>query len=456
MLRSQEQYLTEWMAKSPRKPLVIRGARQVGKSTLVRRFAERSGLTLHEVNLERQPHLRAAFESMDVHRILTEVEFIARKGPITGCNGLLFLDEIQAIPAALSALRYFYEDAPALPVVAAGSLLEFALADTRYSMPVGRIRYLFMGPMSFEETLRAHGDIDLLSWLSAWTPDQDVPLTAHQRLVERLRSYLVVGGMPEVVSLSIASGLGGCQEAQDGILETYRDDFPKYRGTGSADTLLRAYEYLQRHVGEKVKYANIDRDAQSRSVRRAVELLFKAHIAFPVQRTSATGLSLAAGLDARVYKSYFLDCGLVARASGITWIDDATLWSTAFLNRGPLAEQFVAQHLWASQAHGRRPELWYWLREGRSNNAELDFVMEHAGKNIVPIEVKAGKSGTMKSLFHFAASKHTELALRFDLNLPSLVQARHVISEGDVNLRLLSLPLYMVEQARRLLGVSQP
>lgn len=452
MLRSQERELTAWIASPRRKPLVLRGARQVGKSTIVRRFAARSGLTLHEVNLERQPHLRAAFASMDVHRILAEVELVARKGPVTDAGGLLFLDEIQAIPAAISALRYLYEELPELPVIAAGSLLEFALENTRFSMPVGRIAYLFMGPMTFEETLVAQGDDDLITWLQTWTPGQDVPLTAHRRLLERFRTYLVVGGMPEAVAHQIASdGVGAHHETQDAILETYRDDFPKYRGTGNADLLLRTYDYLQRHIGEKVKYASIDRGAQARSVRRAIELLFKARVAFPVRRTSAAGLPLGAGLDPRVYKSYFLDCGLVARASGITWIDDATLQSAAFINRGPLAEQFIAQHLWSEHPRGRRPELWYWLREGRSDNAEIDFLLEFGG-TVVPVEVKAGKSGSMKSLFQFAARKGIDVALRFDLNPPSVAVVRHAMPQTPVSFRLLSLPLYMVGQAKRLLN----
>jgi predicted AAA+ superfamily ATPase len=240
-------------------------------------------------------------------------------------------------------------------------------------------------------------------------------------------------------------------EIQDAILETYRDDFPKYVGAKNVEVLNRACDYLRRHVGQKMKYVNVDREVQARAVRDVVELLFDARVAFAVRRTTASGLPLGAGLDERVYKSYFLDVGLVARTSSIDWIDAETLRSSQFINNGQLAEQFVAQQLWATGASNRAPELFYWLREGRSNNAEVDFLLASPNR-VVPIEVKAGNSGTMKSLFQFAKQCGAELAVRFDTNPPSKSALSHEMpNRGTVHLNLLSLPLYFAGQTRRLL-----
>ncbi len=451
MWREQLPWLDRWLTKPSRKPLVVRGARQVGKSTLVRRFAAAQGLILHEINFERARGLDAAFASNDIPRILTELQLVCRKGAIDAPRSLLFLDEIQAVPQALPALRYFLEQRPSLPVIAAGSLLEFVLAAHDFSMPVGRVEYLFMGPMKFEEYLAAAGDDDLVGLLQTWVPGAPFAEVAHRRLLERLRDYLIVGGMPEAVSTYVGSrDLRACYEVQSAILETYRDDFPKYGRRGDSSIVHKVYDYVPRHVGEKIKYANIDRHAQARALRGVMELLFQARVAFPVYRSTAAGLPLGSGVDERVLKPYFLDCGLVARATGAQWIDAATLASPHFVNSGKLAEQFAAQHLLYGGAPDIRPQLYYWLREGRSNNAEVDFLTD-LGSAVAPVEVKSGKSGTMKSLFQYAAQRSSSFAIRFDVNPPSLTMPSHDLpGHGRIELQLLSLPLYLVQQYRRL------
>ena len=159
MKRRYEQDLAKWLRKKNRKPLVVRGARQVGKSTLIRQFAESQKLTLFEVNLERNPQLMSVIETLDPVKILTEIEFICRKGKVDPKKALLFVDEIQGVPKMLQAMRYFYEEMPDLAVVAAGSLLEFTLSDHSFPMPVGRIEYFHVGPVSWEEFLAAKGEL---------------------------------------------------------------------------------------------------------------------------------------------------------------------------------------------------------------------------------------------------------------------------------------------------------
>jgi uncharacterized protein len=196
--RHAENRVNNWYQKKNRKPLVLRGARQVGKSTLVRHFAAQKGLVLNEINLEQNLYLDEIFKSLDMGLIVQELNALTGR-KIRSPDSLLFLDEIQATPHAIQALRYFYEEMPELPLISAGSLLEFASADHHFSMPVGRIEYYHMGPMTFSEFL-AVVEPALVSTISDFRIDAAIPLTAHRKLLKRQREFLFVGGMPEAVA----------------------------------------------------------------------------------------------------------------------------------------------------------------------------------------------------------------------------------------------------------------
>jgi predicted AAA+ superfamily ATPase len=449
MKRDAEHLLADWYQRKGRKPLVIRGARQVGKSTLVRNYTKRQGLSLLEVNCEQHVHLDAVFKTFDLDRIIRELEFITRE-KIGGQDSLLFLDEIQSTPHGLAALRYFYEKKQQVPVVAAGSLLEFVLNDHDYSMPVGRVEYLHLGPMSFFEFLGAQNEFTLLDYLRSYSSDMTPSATAHEQLLSHLRDYLLVGGMPEAISAFIEeqSLAGVVSSVHFSILETYRDDFGKYGSKSELPHIRRAFDYLPTAVGKRVKYVNIDPHSKSGPLKRAVELLEHARLLHRVCHSSASGVPLAAGVDERVFKSLWLDVGLMNAACGISSIRQAEFHATRLVNEGSMAEQFIGQHLLYQQPSGKRPTLHYWLRKGRSSNAEVDFVRQVATA-IVPVEVKAGRSGTLKSLQQFSYAKKSPLAVRFDLNPPSLVGIKHRIRVGtqnkEVAFQLLSLPLYMVD-----------
>ncbi|MFZ5569685.1 MAG: ATP-binding protein [Thermodesulfobacteriota bacterium] len=454
MKRLAENRLVEWLRSETRKPLVIRGARQVGKSTLVRQFARENGLTLHEINLERYPKLQDVFSTHDTGRILKELEYICRQGPIHTTGSLLFLDEIQAVPIAIQTLRYFLEDCPDLPVVAAGSLLEFSLSKHSFSMPVGRIEYLFLGPVTFKEALAEMNETDLLSLVSEHVLPDSFPIVAHERLLEILRVYFLTGGMPEAVQRYIDTrDLNQVFDVHVSIIETYRDDFSKYATRADLLRLHRVFDHIPIAVGNRIKYANIDPHEQARDLRRALDLLAKAQVILKAFHTDASGLPLQATVDPLKFKTYFMDCGLMNSMCGIQWISPGELKSRDFINKGRVAEQFFAQHLAYSGKTNKRPALTYWAREGRASNAEVDFVVQF-GQTIVPVEVKAGKSGSLKSLLQFASEKKTSTAMRFDLNPPSLQQVGHAIRQAsatmDVEFHLISLPLYMAEEAERL------
>lgn len=449
MKRKQLESLGNWLNATDRKPLVIRGARQIGKSTLVRLFAEQTQRPLAEVNLERYPELNAVFESMSPGPILNQIEALPNT-PGIDASSLLFLDEIQAAPAAISALRYFYEERHDIPVIAAGSLMEFALTERRVSIPVGRIQYLHMGPMTFTEYLDALGENKLKESIESYSFGVDVGPIVHKRLLELLRSYYFVGGMPGAVDVYAKSGrFSDVGTVHNSIIETYRDDLQKYARSRNLARMQHVLNFVARNVGVKVKYSNVLKDTQAATIKQDIDLLSMARVISKVVHTHASGLPLQADLDERAYKLLFLDVGLMNAICGLGWGNLSKLDDIQLINEGAIAEQFVGQHLLELLADSPNRELTYWLRESRSANAEVDFVVAFDGQ-IVPIEVKAGGRGSLRSLHQFVGEKHVPLAVRFDSNPASLQTVTASIKTGDkaseVTYQLLSLPLYLVEK----------
>lgn len=451
--RYLEAQLLAWFQKKPRKPIILRGARQVGKSTLVRQWAANQGLQLAEVNLERHPQLDRVFQTNDTEKILRELE-VTTKVPLTSPNVAFFLDEIQATPHALPALRYFYEDKPDLPVLAAGSLLEFLLSDHQLSMPVGRVEYLHVGPLTFTEFLAALGEDMLTAIIRDFHADASIPAVAHERLLEKQREFLFIGGMPESVHVyQQTKSPTEVRAVHRSIIQTYQDDFVKYTKRDKLHILLHhIIDVMPKVLGRKVKYSAISLDHRSGDVKAAIDLLIKARLLLPCHHTDCSGLPLKAGRNERIYKLYFLDVGLFNYMCGMEWTDIAKLTERELIHEGGLAEQFVAQHA-AYRFNGLEPpELFYWLRESRAANAEVDFVIS-AQQQIIPIEVKSGKSGGLKSLQQLMGQKNLNKALRFDLNPPSQQDVTHKLTglaHGEnsrtTSFTLVSWPLYLVEK----------
>ena len=449
MHRQQLQFLYTWLRNKNRKPLIIRGARQVGKSTLVELFARQHQQALRNVNLERHPELADIFSGKDPEQIIQQIEFLPNMGSISN-DTLLFLDEIQAVPGAVPALRYFYEDMPEFPVVSAGSLLEFAMADHAFSMPVGRIQYLHMGPMTFSEFLLAMDEERLQNFIHHYEPGQEIGEVVHHRLLHLLRSYYYVGGMPEAVAVFMESrSYKDVSEVHNSIIETYRDDFPKYASSRNLNRMLTVFNFAARNVGVKIKYSAISPRDQSVTIKKDIELLSMARVIGKVIHSHCSGLPLQADLEEKVYKLLFLDIGLMNAICGLDWLSISQMEEIKLINQGAIAEQFIGQHLQAILADKPNRELNYWLREGRASNAELDFVIGIGG-NIIPIEVKSGATGTLKSLHQFMATKQAPLAIRFDTNLPTFHQIDTVINinkqRKQIKYPLISLPLYLVER----------
>ncbi|MCY4470025.1 MAG: ATP-binding protein [Thiotrichales bacterium] len=451
--RKEIKYLHEWSAQTPHKPIVICGARQVGKSTLVREFARAARFSLLELNFERNPEFRDAFAFRDPTRILSTLSLMTGQTIAAGTS-LLFLDEIQAAPETLAALRYFHEEMPDLHVVAAGSLMEFALADTRFSMPVGRVEYMHLGPMEFEDFLGATGHPELASHLRELSlSDLDegaIPGPVHGKYLDLLQQYWVVGGLPESVSAYARSrDFTRVSRIHQSVVATYRDDFNKYSHGSLKGRIQMVFDRLPGMVGRKFKYVQVSRNHRAAELADALRHLCMARVASKIRHTSANGVPLAAEADERRFKCLYMDVGLMCAALHLDILDlgkrDLTL-----VNDGAVAEQFIGQHLLYGGSRYETPALYYWTREARNAAAEVDYLMAPAVQ-VVPVEIKAGTTGSLRSLHQFLREKRRDFALRFNAELPSLLRDSKGLPDGTrIDYDLLSLPLYMVGQARRL------
>ncbi len=450
MHRFALEYLKEWKNRASRKPLVMRGARQVGKSYLVRMLAAQAFDALLEINFETETEAASLFASKNPVEIAALLE--ARYGvPLNPGRTLLFLDEIQAAPAILPCLRYFHERMPQLHVIAAGSLLDFALKEGQFSVPVGRIEYLHLGPMSFEEYLLGAGRESLRDFLCTLSVGTPVPDAIHTELMRLVRQYLVVGGMPASIEAFVRSGSHRESEAtRQSIISTYRDDFAKYGTRAERERMERLFLAIPRMVGNKFMYSRVDREERSRALSVALHRLCMARVAHRVRHSAGNGVPLGAEADDRTFKVLGMDVGLLCRSCGLSAPDIEASENIMAINAGAVCEQFIGQHLIHAGEWYDEPELYCWMRERKHANAEVDYLMS-LGERVVPIEVKAGKTGTLKSLHVFLREKQRDFGLRFNADEPSLLTAEARVPEGDTtSFRLLSLPLYAVGQARRL------
>ena len=331
-------------------------------------------------------------------------------------------------------------------MIAAGSLFEFALAEHSFSMPVGRIEYMHLGPMTFKEFIMAV-EPPLTQYIENFSINAPFPAAAHEKLKKRQREYVLIGGMPEAVHIWCESeSIIEVADVHRSIAETYQDDFSKYARANQLALMQRVFITIPRIVGNKVKYSNISREHPSRKIKDAVDLLSKARICHKIYHSHCTGLPLGADIKETVYKLLFMDIGMMNHICGNDWTFLHSFPDHELVNEGAIAEQFIGQHLLS--APGPFPSLNYWVRQAKTSNAEVDYVISQ-GPLIIPIEVKSGKSGSLKSLQQFVTQKHISLAVRFDLNPFSFQDISHQISTPSgiksANYRLLSLPLYLVE-----------
>ncbi len=456
--------LENWFHDSTRKPLVIRGARQVGKTALVRLFCKEQNLDLIEVNLEEVQIHEFSRPNFDVQRCLNEILALTNKD--LSPNTILFIDEIQESLQALNRLRFFWEKKPEIPVVVAGSLLEAKLRTSKLKVPVGRLEYLFLGPMIFKEFLLARGEEKLVKLIGQLSNHHENPISpsVHQKLVNHLTDFFFVGGMPEAVHEFVESEgqYLRARSVQRRVLQSYYDDIERYAGGKLSDVLHEVLNRLPSQTGRKVIYKNYS-EAKSTYVKEAIDLLESIFVLQKVFHTNASGLPLKQTEDRSLFKLYLLDVGLYNCSMEVPWSDLSGMTYEDLLTKGHMAEQFVAQHLFLHQFQMMRPATYYWLRDKGTQKAEVDFVME-SHRSIWPIEVKSGSSGSIKSLLQFMSEREeeTQHALRYDLQWreyfrehvrfkrpTSSTKAEHPIF---FSFTLHSLPLYAIGEEQHYIG----
>lgn len=454
-VRIIDQYLTDWAQRKDHKPLLLRGARQIGKSTAVRHLGKQFENYI-EVNFEKQPAYKTLFEKdLDVNRIIPLISAMARK-PITTGRTLLFLDEIQDCPQAIMALRYFWEDRPELHVIAAGSLLEFAL-DELPTFGVGRIHSMYMYPMTFDEYLMACGEDLLIELRNQATPEAPLADILYDQLVDHVRTFMLVGGMPESVARWVEThDYHRCQEVQDDILNGYEDDFPKYRKRVDPVLLRQTMRSVAVQATQKFVFAQVQGDYSAAEVRKALDMLTKAGIVIPVVHSNANGLPLGDEADMSTRKMLLLDTGLMLRLLNMTHGNVSELTThilTAsvvdLVNKGAIAEMLAGLEYLHYLSPNLRYELYYWVRKAKSSLAEIDYVLPVQSKPM-PMEVKAGVQGGMKSLWEFMREKKITEAVR--CSLENFSSFDYIDNNADNAIRHVTIcPLYALSQLGRLL-----
>ena len=447
-----DKYLSEWAARPAHKPILLRGARQVGKSTAVRHLGEQFKYYV-EINLEKQPDYKVLFsKDLQVKRIVSQMAAMCGT-PIIPKETLLFLDEIQDCKEAIMALRFFKEDMPDLHVIAAGSLLEFVLDDIP-TFGVGRIHSVYMFPMTFDEFLLANGESLLMEARNQASATTPLPEPLHDKLVQLLRTFILVGGMPESVSKWVETNdYLQCQEVQDDILTGYEADFPKYKKKIDPQLLSATLKSAAVQATHKFVYARVPGEYKTAEVKKALEMLTKAGILIPVTHSDANGLPLGEERDDSIRKVLLLDTGLMLRLLNMS-IGDITAVTTQILtssaadmvNKGPMAEMLAGLELLHYLSPNLHHELFYWVRQAKNSTAEVDYVLPR-DMQVLPFEVKAGVQGGMKSLWDFMRDKGLTQAVR--CSLENFGEFDYIDTKAENTVRHVTIiPLYAVSQLK--------
>lgn len=437
MKRDLEKALIEWKDSIERKPLILRGMRQVGKTWLVRELATRHFKSFLEINFEQSPELKTCFAKPDPVEIV-KLLYLNLGTKIVPGETLLFLDEIQDCPQSILSLRYFFEQMPRLHVICAGSLLEFTFNSDEFRMPVGRIDFLYMHPLSFGEFLDASGKSELREYCRNVQPDEKVDESIDQKLIALVHEYSLCGGMPRPMHALIENhDIDQMDREQVSVIQTYRQDFGKYAKRISPDLMENVFSKLPGMIGKKYKYVEADENSRAAEIKKALTMMEKAGIVQRIFSTSGAGLPLAVYKKDNVFKVLFADIGLMQRMLGLS---KEIYGSKNLLDiyRGAIAEQFVGQQLLALLPSNTEQDLFYWHRDKPNSLAEVDYLWQF-GPNIIPIEVKSGKIGSLKSLHVFFKEYSPPLAIK--------------ISQGPFHFQdhVLSIPLWGIEGINRLL-----
>ncbi len=413
MKRLINQGFLQWKSNPKRKTLLVRGARQVGKTYSVREFAKKFDHYL-EVNFESDREVHSFFNKDlnpdELCRNLSAYYNI----PIKDGKTLLFFDEVQACLPAISSLRFFHEKRPGLHLVAAGSLLEFALEEIP-SFGVGRIENLFMFPLSFDEFLLALDQVQLYQIKRESGYDNPLNPALHSKLIGYLKQFFLIGGLPEVVNTFIETGdFLQSQAILDQLISGFEDDFAKYKIRVPSTRIREVFNSVVRQSGNKFNIFKASDSANHVQTKEALDLLEMAGFIYRVKHTAANGLPLGAEVNPKKFKAIMFDHGIFQRILGLNLSDHLVANDFSAINKGNLAEQFVGTELVKNYSKAAKPQLYYWHREKKGSNAEVDYLVQKEN-TILPLEVKSGTQGKMQSLRIFLRDKNITNGIRISL-----------------------------------------
>ena len=441
--RKVEKDLLDWKNKKNRKPLVLRGARQTGKTTLIRKFAENFDNFI-ELNLEKDSIRKIFSEVRDIKDIIKTIEAVINQRVIPG-KTLFFIDEIQNSISAIKLLRYFYEELPDLHVISAGSLLEVRMRTEGWSFPVGRVEFLYLYPVTFDEFLAASNENIILESLNSYNINKIVPIPEHDKLIDLLTDYMCIGGMPEAVNEYITNkNFISVRKYHENLIASFKEDFTKYSKSSEVEYLKLVWDRVPFEIGTRIKYSKLSKNnALSRNISNAFDILHEAMLVERILPTTSTKLPLIKKRKSAP-KAMFIDIGLCTHIAGLTRNQIKDKFTNPIFS-GALFEQFVSQELLALNFYNRNP-LYFWIREEKGTSAELDFLIPTDNK-LVPIEVKSGSHGSLKSLHQYLNKSKTSLGVRI-YNGPLQINNHTVtlsgVSNENTQYKLLSLPFYLL------------
>ena len=430
-------YLKNWEKKEGRKPLILRGARQVGKTSAVLFFAKENFKDLIHINLEKPEHARLFKNEISLEEFEKILQIKFQKKIIPG-KTLLFIDEIQNSPALIKLLRFFYEERPEIHVIGAGSLLEAKLKKDGLSLPVGRIEFAWLYPLDFFEYLEAKGEKETLEYLKKVSLKEKIPQALHQTFLELFYEYAMLGGMPEIIKTFIQKkDFEKLKNIYSSLFTSYLEDVYKYSSSAKTKYLNYIIEQAPLYAGSAITYEKFGgSNFRSREMTEAFDLLEKVMLIHQIRGTKSLGLPLISQRK-KAPKLIFLDIGLVNYQMGIQG-EFLGLKDLNEFYQGRIAEQIVGQGL-ISNFINFPPKIFYWYKDKPQSSAEVDFCLVHQGK-ILPIEVKSGKTGRLKSLFEFIKITRNKRAIR--IYSGELVEEK--IKIKDIDFTLISLPFYLL------------
>lgn len=433
MKRKIMESLSAWKRQSKRKPLVLMGARQVGKTFVLKKFGEAEYVNTVYLNFEDNPRLGKLFDAGLDPKMILKALTIEMNVEILEGKTLLIFDEVQECPNALNSLKYFCEMAPNQHIVAAGSLLGVKLAHMK-GFPVGKVQFLTLYPLSFLEFLEALNEVRLKQFIDELETIEPLPPNLHEKLVMHFKEYLFVGGLPEAVAEYIASqNVSKVREIQTAILNAYSLDFAKHAPKEHIMKINQVWNAIPNQLARENKkfiYSAIREGSRAKEFEVALQWLVEAGLIYKVQLISTPKIPLSAYANMNAFKIYLVDVGLLgamAHLSAKTLLQENELFQEF---RGALTENYVAQELVHSQYL-----LFYWTSEGK---AEIDFILQHDDQ-IYPLEVKSGNSSKKKSLKVYEETYHPQILVRCSpMNLKK---------DGNI----LNCPLYLIEKLQALL-----